>query len=97
MRDPVNTKENNHRRNYTHVKSREFATTVVNMGTIVDILWKEKKTIPVCAAKVWTSCWRMLQQEEICSIMQVLLHEGSQRKGIPEETKGWKILRKGEV
>ena len=38
MRDPVNTKENNHRRNYTHVKSREFATTVVNMGTIVDIL-----------------------------------------------------------
>ena len=51
MCDPIKTKEKNQRRRYTYVKSRERATTEVNMGTRVDIVWKEKRTITVRTGK----------------------------------------------
>ena len=51
MRDLIKTKENNQRRRYKYVKSREISTTVVNMGTRVDILWRDKKKSTVRTAK----------------------------------------------
>ena len=51
MRDPIKTKEKNHRRRYTYVKSRESATTMVNMGTKLGFLWRENRTSTVCTAK----------------------------------------------
>ena len=44
MRNPIKTKTKNQIRCYTYVKSRESATTVVHMGTRVQVVWKEKKT-----------------------------------------------------
>ena len=51
MCDPIKTKEKNQRRRYTYVKSRERATTKINMGTRVNIVSKEKRTITVRTGK----------------------------------------------
>ena len=51
MRNTVKTKENNQKRCYTYVKSREHTTAVVNMGKKVDIVGIENKTVTVPTAK----------------------------------------------
>ena len=52
MRNPIRTKTKNQIRRYMYAKPRESATTVVHMGTRVDILWREKKT----SNKISTVC-----------------------------------------
>ena len=47
MQDPIKTKENNQRNDFTYVKSRERDTTVVNIGTRVEIVYMKNKTINV--------------------------------------------------
>ena len=51
MRDPIKAKKKNQRRRYTYVKSREYATTVVNMGTQVEIVQSERTKITVLNEK----------------------------------------------
>ena len=51
MSDSIKTKENNQRRRHTYVKSRESDTSVVKMGTRVEIVWREKKTSTVRTEK----------------------------------------------
>ena len=51
MRDLIKTKEKNQRSCYTYVKSGESATTVVNMGTRVDIIRRKYITSTVCTEK----------------------------------------------
>ena len=51
MRDPIKKKENNQIRRCAYVKSRTWATTVVNVGTRVDIVHRKNKTSTVCTAK----------------------------------------------
>ena len=55
MCNTIKWKENNQISRYTYVKSRESDKTMVNMGTRVDILWREKKKSSICTAKVWTN------------------------------------------
>ena len=45
MRNLIKPNKNNPIRRNKYVKSRKRAATVVNMGTIVDIVWIENNTI----------------------------------------------------
>ena len=51
MRNPITPKEKNQRRIYTYDKSREYATTLVNMAKRVDIVQRKKETSTVCTAR----------------------------------------------
>ena len=51
MRDPIKLKEKNQIRRYTCIKSKECATTVVNIGARLEVVQKEEKKSTVHTAK----------------------------------------------